>query len=92
MEDRNRLAEDSGKIQLDRFVDLLALTLSDILSNSFCGALHRLGSHLQPGQNFHLFAATIEGSTWPTRACIRRTPGENSVCSISSSTSAGNCP
>jgi len=62
IENRNRLAEDSGKIQLDRFVDLLALTSSDILSNSFCGTLHRLGSHLQPGQDFDLFAAMIEGS------------------------------
>ena len=46
IENRNRLANDDGQIQLDSFLDLLALTPSDILSNSFRGALHRLGCHL----------------------------------------------
>ena len=32
------------------------------------------------------------GTTWPTRACMRRTPGENPVSSMSSSTSAGDWP
>src|ERR1700723_873407 len=41
IKNRNRLAEDDGKIQLDRFLDLLAFTPSDILSHSFCGALPR---------------------------------------------------
>ena len=75
IENRNRLAEDNGKIQLDRFLDLLALTLSDILSNRFCGALHRLGSHLQSGQNFHLFAAMIEGSILAHQSVHTAHPG-----------------
>src|SRR6202789_3879206 len=75
IENRNRLAEDSRKIQLDRFVALLALTPSDILSNSFCGALHRLGSHLQPGQNFHLLAAMIEGSILAHQGLYTAHPG-----------------
>src|SRR6202034_4009331 len=61
IENRNRLADD-GQIELDRFLDFLTLTLSDIRSNSFCCALHRLCSHLHPGQDFDLFAAMIEGS------------------------------
>jgi hypothetical protein len=62
IENRNRLAGDNGKIELDRPLHLLALALSDILSNRFGGALDRLGSHLQTGQDFHLFAAPVEGS------------------------------
>src|ERR1700733_1734043 len=64
IENRNRLGGDSGKIQLDRVIDLLALalTLRDILSNGFYGSLHRLGSHVQHCQNFHMFAAMIEWS------------------------------
>src|ERR1700677_3815370 len=75
IENRNRLAEDSGKIQLDRFVDLLALMLSDIFSDGFCGTFHRLGSHLQPGQDFDLFAAMIEGSILAHQSLHTAHPG-----------------
>ena len=41
---------------------LLLFTLRDIFSDSFRRALHRPGGYFQPGQDFHLFAAMIEGS------------------------------
>jgi hypothetical protein len=40
-------------------------------------------------EQFHLLAAVIEGAADPTIASMRRTPGESSVPSTSSSTSAG---
>jgi hypothetical protein len=36
--------------------------------------------------------AFFSGQVPPTKACMRRTPGENSVLSISRSTSTGNGP
>src|SRR5258708_3128661 len=62
VENRNRLADDDGQIQLDRFLDLLPFTLSDIFSDRFCDALDRFGGHFQAGQDLHLFTAVIEGS------------------------------
>ena len=37
-----------------------------------------------PARSFHLLTAMSERRpAWPTKACIRRTPGENSVFSMS---------
>ena len=52
---------DDGQVQLQGLLDLLLLALSDIGSEGFRRTLHRFGGHLQAGQNFHLFAAVIEG-------------------------------
>jgi len=61
IENRNRLAADDGQIQLDRFLHFLSFALRDIFSDRFCDPLHRLGGHFQTSQDFHLFAAMIEG-------------------------------
>ena len=58
---RNDIGKAYSTEEKERMLDLLALPPSDILSDRFCGALHRLDSHLQPGQDFDLFAAMIEG-------------------------------
>jgi hypothetical protein len=42
-------------------LDLGLFALSDIGSDGLRCALHRFGRYLQAGQNFHLFAAVIEG-------------------------------
>jgi hypothetical protein len=56
------LPTTTGQIQLDSLLHFFPFPLCDIFSDRFCGALHRLGSPFQTGQNFHLFAAVIEGS------------------------------
>src|SRR5215472_11649046 len=88
----NRLASDDRQIQLQRFLDLSLLALGDIGSDSLGDTLHRFGSHLQASQQLQLLAAVIERGLLPHSACMRRTPGENSVFSMSSSTSTGNWP
>ena len=62
IENWNRLADNSRYIQLDSLLHFFPLPLRDIFSDGFRGALHRLGGHFQTGQDFHLFAAAIEGS------------------------------
>ena len=42
-------------------MDLRLFALSDSGSDGLRGTLHGFGSHLQAGQNFHLFAPLIEG-------------------------------
>ena len=61
VQDGNRLADNHGQLQLEGFLDLGLFLLSDIGSDGLCGTLHGFGRHLQAGQNFHLFAAVIEG-------------------------------
>jgi len=51
-----------------------------------------LVSHLQVGQQLDLLAPLSKGACWTAVASMRRTPGENAVFSISSSTSTGNWP
>ena len=43
-------------------------------------------------RSFSCWRPCSKGASWPTTACMRRTPGEDSVLTMSSSTSAGNCP
>jgi hypothetical protein len=92
IENRNRLAADDGQIQLDGLLHFFLFTQSDVFSNCFGDALNRFGCHFQTGQYFHLCAAVIEGGRPgpPERACGARRA--RTRCSMSSSTSAGNCP
>jgi hypothetical protein len=61
VQDANRLAGHDGQFQLEGFLNLGLFAPSDIGSDGLRSTLHRLGGHFQAGQNFHLFAATIEG-------------------------------
>jgi hypothetical protein len=62
VENRNRLADDDGQIQLDGLLHFFLFTLSNVFSDRFRHALDRLGGHFQTSQDFHLFAAMVEGS------------------------------
>jgi hypothetical protein len=61
IENRNRLADDDGRSQLDGLLHFFLFTLIDVFFNCFRDALNRFGSHFQTGQYFHLLAAVIEG-------------------------------
>ena len=61
IQDRNRFPHHDRQIQLHGALNLPLLALSDVASDGLRGALHRLGGHLQAGQDFHLLAAMIEG-------------------------------
>ena len=60
--DRNRLAHHHRQVPLNRLLNLLPLSPGDILSDGLGVALHRLGGHLQTGEEFHPLASVIEGS------------------------------
>ena len=75
IQDRNRLADFDGQVQLDGSLDLLLLTLSDILSNSFRRTLDRLGGHLQSGQDIHLLTAVVKESLLPHQGLHATHPG-----------------
>ncbi len=66
------LGEDASQLDFPRMCRLtlyFALAacsfLLDHRHDSFRGALHRLGGYFQISQQFHLFAAVIEGSILP---------------------------
>jgi hypothetical protein len=61
IENRNRLADDDGQIQLDGLLHFFLFTLSDVFFNCFGDALNRFGCHFQTSQYFYLFTAVIEG-------------------------------
>jgi hypothetical protein len=92
VQNRHRFAHDHRQIQLHSPLDLLLLARGDIRSNGLRRSLYGFGGHLQIGEQFHLRAPLIERSLLTTTACMRRTPGETSVFSMSSSTSTGNWP
>ena len=45
--------------------DLFLFSLDDVFPNGFGGALHRLGGHLQTGQNLHLLLSPWESGLVP---------------------------
>ena len=92
IQDRNGFAHDDRQIQLHGPLDLLLLACGDILSDGFRRPLHGFGGHLQIGEQFHLLASVIEGRLLAHHRLHAAHPGENSVFSMSSSTSAGNWP
>jgi hypothetical protein len=71
---------------------LFVFACRDILSNGPGGTFHRLAVTSRPASNFTCARPCPKGAACRTSAFIRRTPGENSVFSMSNSASAGNCP
>lgn len=61
IQDRNRLADNEGQIELDCLLNLLLLVLSDIDADSLCRTFHRFGCDLQISQQLHLLPSLIEG-------------------------------
>jgi hypothetical protein len=49
IENRNRLADDDGQIQLNGFADLALLAGSNIGANRLRRALYRFGGHFETG-------------------------------------------
>ena len=68
IQDGNRLAHHDWQIQLYGALNLLPLTLRDVLADGFGSALYRFGGHLQTGQHLHLFAAMIAGRLLPNQS------------------------
>jgi hypothetical protein len=88
----NRLSHHQRQVQLHGALDLCLLRGGDIFPDDLRRALHSLGGELQIGQEFQLLAPVIERGRRADDCLHAAHPGENSVFSMSSSTSAGNCP
>ena len=88
----NRSSHHHRQVQRHGPLILCLRARGDIFPAGLGRALHGLAGHFQIGPKFPFLASAIEGASGPTPAGMRRTPGENSVFSISRSTSAGNGP
>ena len=60
VEDRDRLAQDDGQVQLHGGVYLTLLFSGDIGPDIFGGSLHRLGGEVESSQQVHLLASIVE--------------------------------
>jgi hypothetical protein len=61
IQNRNRLADDDGQIQLNGSADFALLDRRDISADCLRRTLYRFGGYFQTGQHLDLLAAVIEG-------------------------------